>query len=283
MLNNVNASADSLTPPYLRKVAALADVFRPYGVQGVSLRPLQRADEIGGLETADPLDPRVQAWWRAKADEIYALIPDFGGFLVKANSEGQPGPQDYGRSHAEGANMFADALAPAWRHRHVARVRLLDGQPEDRAKQAYDEFMPLDGKFRDNVILQVKNGPIDFQPREPFHPLFGAMPQTPLMMECRSPRSTWVRDPPRVSGPAVRGGARSDTCGQGPGSTVAQGDRRLARTAQPLTGMAGVANIGADRNWTGSHLRPGQLVCVRPSGLGSRPRRRGRSRKNGCA
>ena len=183
MLTNVNASAVSLTPAYLRKLAALADVFRPYGMRVYLTARFSAPIEIGGLKTADPLDPGVRAWWQAKADEIYALIPDFGGFLVKANSEGQPGPQDYGRTHADGANMLADAVAP---HGGIVMWRAFvysQQQPDDRAKQAYDEFVPLDGKFRDNVLLQVKNGPIDFQPREPFHPLFGAMPKTPLMLE----------------------------------------------------------------------------------------------------
>src|SRR5690606_6258522 len=132
---------------------------------------------------ADPLDPGVRAWWKAKADEIYTYVPDFGGFLVKANSEGQPGPQDYHRTHADGANMLADAVAP---HGGIVMWRGFGYShevPTDRVKQAYDEFHPLDGEFRDNVLVQVKNGPLDFQPREPFSPLFGAMPKTPLMME----------------------------------------------------------------------------------------------------
>src|SRR4051812_11962049 len=139
--------------------------------------------EFGGLKPADPLDPAVMKWWQDKAAEIYRYIPDFGGFLVKANSEGQPGPQSYGRNHADGANMLADALAAKggivmW------RAFVYDNKvQDDRAKQAYNEFKPLDGTFRDNVLVQVKNGPVDFQPREPFHPLFGAMPKTPLMME----------------------------------------------------------------------------------------------------
>jgi alpha-glucuronidase len=182
-LNNVGANAASLTAPYLEKAAALADVFRPYGVKVYLSARFSAPVEIGGLETADPLDPKVQAWWKDKVDEIYRLIPDFGGFLVKANSEGQPGPQDYGRNHADGANMLADALAP---HHGVVMWRAFvysADNPDDRAKQAYSEFKPLDGKFRDNVLVQVKNGPIDFQPREPFHPLFGAMPKTPLVLE----------------------------------------------------------------------------------------------------
>ncbi|WP_294327868.1 alpha-glucuronidase family glycosyl hydrolase, partial [uncultured Sphingomonas sp.] len=183
VLNNVNASPDMLTPAFLTKVERLAAIFRPWGIRVYLSAKFSAPIEIGGLKTADPLDPAVAAWWRAKADEIYVRIPDFGGFLVKANSEGQPGPGDYGRSHAEGANMLAAALKP---HGGVVMWRAFvyaHDKPEDRAKQAYSEFQPLDGKFADNVIVQVKNGPIDFQPREPFHPLFGAMPRTPLMME----------------------------------------------------------------------------------------------------
>ena len=182
-LNNVNSNAQILTPLYLEKVAALADTFRPYGIKVYLSARFSAPIELGKLPTADPLDPRVRAWWKAKAAEIYRHVPDFGGFLVKANSEGQPGPQDYKRTHADGANMLADALKP---HGGVVMWRAFvysNEQPEDRAKQAYNEFKPLDGKFRDNVIVQVKNGPIDFQPREPFHPLFGEMPKTPLMME----------------------------------------------------------------------------------------------------
>jgi alpha-glucuronidase len=183
VLNNVNANSIFLTSLYLLKVKALADVFRPYGIRVFLSVRFSALVELGGLSTADPLDPQVKEWWKQKADEIYRLIPDFGGFLVKANSEGQPGPQDYGRTHADGANMLADVLAPyggvvMW------RAFVYDNRSaNDRAKQAYIEFKPLDGTFRKNVLVQVKNGPIDFQPREPFHPLFGAMPNTSLMME----------------------------------------------------------------------------------------------------
>ncbi|MFN3862388.1 MAG: alpha-glucuronidase, partial [Roseateles sp.] len=161
---------------------ALADVLRPYGIKVYLSARFSAPRELGGLQTADPLDAAVRAWWRAKADEIYRLIPDVGGFLVKANFEGQPGPQDYGRNHADGANMLADVLRP---HGGAVLWRAFVYAPEakDRAAQAFDGFKPLDGRFAPNVIVQVKNGPIDFQPREPFHPLFGAMPRTPLTLE----------------------------------------------------------------------------------------------------
>ena len=183
VLTNVNANALILTNNYLTKVAALANVFRPYGLKVYLTARFSAPIEIGRLKTADPLDTQVREWWKKKIDSIYTFIPDFGGFLVKANSEGQPGPQNYGRNHADGANMLAESLAP---HNGVVMWRAFvysNETPEDRFKQAYSEFKLLDGKFRKNVLVQVKNGPIDFQPREPFHPLFGAMPQTPLMME----------------------------------------------------------------------------------------------------
>lgn len=254
VLNNVNANAEVLTPMYLEKVAAIAGVLRPYGMKVYLSARFSAPMEIGGLATADPLDAGVQRWWRAKADEVYALIPDFGGFLVKANSEGQPGPQDYGRSHADGANMLADAVAP---HGGVVMWRAFvysDEEPVDRAKQAYNEFVPLDGTFRDNVLVQVKNGPIDFQPREPFHPLFGAMPRTPLMMEFQITKeylgfSTHLA----YKAPLYEEVLDADTHVQGPGSTVARViDGSLDGHA--LTGIAGVANIGSDRNWSGSHF-----------------------------
>ncbi len=252
VLTNVNANALVLTPMYLEKAAALADVFRPYGLRVYLTARFSAPIEIGGLETADPLDPAVQAWWQAKADEIYRSIPDFGGFLVKANSEGQPGPQDYGRNHAEGANMLADALAPhgglvMWR----AFVYSAE-EPEDRAKQAYNEFVPLDGTFRDNVLVQVKNGPIDFQPREPFHPLFGAMPETPLMMEFQITKE-YLGQGTHLAylAPMWKEVLDADTYASGEGSTVAEViDGSLHGYAH--TGMAGVSNIGTDRNWTGS-------------------------------
>lgn len=254
VLNNVNASALSLSPAYLAKAAALADLFRPYGIRVYLSARFSAPIELGGLATADPLDPAVRRWWRDKVDEIHARIPDFGGFLVKANSEGQPGPQDYGRSHADGANLLADALAPyngvvMWRafvYSHEV--------PEDRAKQAYSEFVGLDGAFRPNVIVQVKNGPIDFQPREPFHPLFGAMPRTPLMMELQITKEYLGFATHLVYlGTLYEEVLQADTYARGEGSTVSRVvDGSLEGHA--LTGIAGVANIGVDRTWSGSHF-----------------------------
>ncbi|AKK69478.1 alpha-glucuronidase family glycosyl hydrolase [Xanthomonas translucens] len=251
VLNNVNAEAVSLTVAYLDKTAALAAVLRPYGIRVYLSARFSAPIEIGGLRSADPLDPAVQRWWRVKADEIYGRIPDFGGFLVKANSEGQPGPQDYGRSHADGANMLADALAP---HGGVVMWRAFvyaHQQPDDRAKQAYGEFVPLDGKFHDNVVVQVKNGAIDFQPREPFHPLFGAMPKTPLMLEFQITKEYLGFATHLVYlGTLYQETLQADTR-RGKRATVA----RVVEGAvdgHALSGIAGVANIGADRNWCGS-------------------------------
>jgi alpha-glucuronidase len=254
VLTNVNSNAVSLRPDYLAKAAALANVLRPYGIRVLLTVRFAAPLEIGGLHTADPADPAVKQWWRAKAAEIYRSIPDFGGFLVKANSEGQPGPQDYGRSHVDGANMLADAVAPfggvvIWR-----AFVYSNEQPDDRAKQAYSEFQPLDGKFRDNVMVQVKNGPIDFQPREPFHPLFGAMPRTPLVLEVQITKE-YLGFATHLAylGPLYEEVLRADTYARGPGSTVAKViDGSLHGYAH--TGIAGVANIGADRNWSGSHF-----------------------------
>ena len=182
VLNNVNASPRILATEYLDKVQRLADLFRPYGLRVYLSINFASPIALGGLPTADPADAAVQRWWSDKAAEIYERIPDFGGFLVKANSEGQPGPCDYGRTHAEGANLLADALRP---YGGIVMWRAFVYAPndDDRAKQAYTEFQPLDGAFRDNVIIQIKNGPVDFQPREPYSPLFGAIPQTKTMVE----------------------------------------------------------------------------------------------------
>lgn len=254
VLNNVNSNADILTPEFLAKVERLAAVFRPWGIRVYLSARFSAPMEIGGLKTADPLDPAVAAWWRAKTDEIYARIPDFGGFLVKANSEGQPGPGDYHRSHADGANMLAAALKP---HGGIVMWRAFvyaSEKPEDRAKQAYSEFQPLDGKFANNVIVQVKNGPIDFQPREPFHPLFGAMPGTLLMMEVQITKE-YLGFATHLAylGTMWEEVLRSDTYRPRAGTTVADGLERRVRPGAP-TGIAGVANIGTDRNWSGSQF-----------------------------
>ena len=251
VLTNVNANAMVLTEQYLEKVAALANVFRIYGIKVYLTARFSAPMEIGGLKTADPLDTAVQGWWKRKTAEIYRFIPDFGGFLVKANSEGQPGPQNYGRNHADGANMLADAVAPfggmvMWR-----AFVYSNETPEDRFKQAYNEFKPLDGKFRKNVLVQVKNGPIDFQPREPFHPLFGAMPRTPLAMEFQLTQEYLGFATHLVFLPSMfKEVLNADTYTKGKGSTVAEVvDGSLE--GHTLSVMAGVANIGNDINWTG--------------------------------
>ncbi|MVM30769.1 alpha-glucuronidase [Spirosoma sp. HMF4905] len=254
VVNNVNASARFLTDEYIQKVAALANVFRDYGIRVYLSVYFPAPKTIGGLKTADPLDPDVRKWWTDKTKEIYKAIPDFGGFLVKANSEGEPGPQDYGRTHADGANMLAEALAPydgivMWR----AFVYKADPKA-DRFKAAHEEFTPLDGKFDKKVIVQVKNGPIDFQPREPFSPLFGNMPKTPLSMEFQITQeytgfaTHWVYE-----APIFKECLESDTYINGKGSTVASViDGSLHKYT--MTAIAGVANTGSDRNWTGNPM-----------------------------
>jgi len=264
VVNNVNANPIFLTADYIAKLKALADVFRPYGIRlFISIRfssPLKpesrrfsRRGGIGSLETADPLDPDVRQWWKEKVKEVYNSIPDFGGFLVKANSEGMPGPQDYNRSHADGANMLAEALAPyggivMWR----AFVYDADVDP-DRAKRAYKEFIPLDGQFLSNVFVQSKNGPIDFQPREPIQPLFGAMPKTPLMLELQISQEYLGHSKHLVFlAPMWKECLDFDTYAKGQGSYVSKViDGSLHDYV--MTGIAGVANTGSDRNWCG-HL-----------------------------
>lgn len=251
VLTNVNANALVLTPAYLQKVAALADVFRPYGIKVYLTARFSAPIEIGKLPTADPLNENVKQWWKDKVDEIYKYVPDFGGFVVKANSEGQPGPQNYKRTHADGANVLADALAP---HNGIVMWRAFvydDKEPDDRVKQAYTEFKPLDGAFRDNVIVQVKNGPLDFQPREPFHPLFGALKKTPLMMEFQITQEYLGQSTNLVYlANLFKEVLDTDTYQFGKGSTVAKVlDGNV--TGQKLTAMAGVTNIGTDRNWCG--------------------------------
>jgi alpha-glucuronidase len=253
VLNNVNADSQILTATYLDKVAALAGVFRTYGIRVYLSAQFGAPKQIGGLSTADPTNAQVKAWWVNLANTIYGKIPDFGGFLVKANSEGQPGPADYGKTHADGANALAAALAPhdgivMWR----AFVYKDDGT--DRIGQAYREFKPLDGKFASNVMVQVKNGPLDFQPREPFHPLFGAMPSTPLALEVQITKEYLGEDTHLAFlAPLYEEVLKSDTYGKGQGTTVA---RVIDGSAEghTLSAMAGVANVGADANWTGSHF-----------------------------
>jgi alpha-glucuronidase len=264
VLNNVNANPDILKQEYLIKVAKLAEVFRPYGIRvylsinfsspiSAQFTLNRRRGGIGNLKTSDPLDPEVRQWWKDKAKEIYEYIPDFGGFLVKANSEGMPGPQDFGRTHADGANMLAEALSPyggivMWR----AFVYNADTDP-DRAKRAYMEFVPLDGKFNSNVFVQAKNGPVDFQPREPVQPLFGAMPKTPLMMEFQITQEYLGHSTHLVYlAPMWKEYLTFDTFAKGEGSYVYKViDGTLFNYR--MTGIAGVTNIGDDRNWCG-HL-----------------------------
>ena len=253
VLNNVNANARSLTTEYLIKAAALADVFRPYGIRVYLTARFSAPKELRALNTADPLNPEVRQWWKDKVKEIYKYIPDFGGFLVKANSEGQPGPQDYKRTHADGANMMAEALEPyggivMWRAFVYENSRNVD-----RAGNGYEEFKPLDGKFNKNVFVQPKNGPIDFQPREPFHPLFGAMPQTPLMLEFQITQE-YLGYATNLAylGPLFEECLDADTYTKGKGTTVANVLEDYNRS-HGISGIAGVANIGTDINWCG-HL-----------------------------
>ena len=253
---NVNANAQFLTAPYLAKLAALANVFRPYGIRVYLTARFSAPIEIGKLKTADPLDPAVITWWNDKAAEIYRAIPDFGGFLVKANSEGQPGPQAYHRTHADGANLLANALAP---HGGIViwRAFVYDNNvPDDRHKQAVNEFVPLDGQFRPNVVVQVKNGPIDFMPHEPFHPLFGAMPKTPLALEVQITQE-YLGGSTELAylAPMWREVLDADTHRPAAGATVARViDGSVDRHA--ISVIAGVANTGTDRNWCGHQLAP---------------------------
>jgi len=250
VLNNVNSSPNMLSEEYLKKVKAIAEVLRPFGIKVYLSINFASPAALGGLKTSDPLDKEVIKWWNIKVNEIYQSIPYFGGFLVKANSEGLPGPQDFGRTHAEGANMLADALKPyggivMW------RAFVYNTGEKDRAKQAYSEFLPLDGKFRDNVIIQVKNGPIDFQPREPFSPLFGAMKKTSVMPELQITQEYLGQASQLVFlSPMWEECLQSDTYQKGKGSTVARcTDGSIY--SQKYTAIAGVANVGLDSNWCG--------------------------------
>ena len=251
VVNNVNTDPRILSAEYLRKVAALADLWRPYGIRVSLSVNFASPRQLGGLTSNDPLDPAVIRWWRTKTDEIYQLIPDLGGFLVKANSEGQPGPQDYGRTHADGANCLADALAPhggtvMW------RAFVYDEKVDpDRIKRAYIEFTALDGKFKPNVIVQVKNGPLDFMPREPFHPLFGGMKQSPVLGEVQAAQEYLGQSKHLVYlGTMWKEFLDADTFARGAGSTVG---KVIDGSVYPyrLTGMSAVANTGSDTNWCG--------------------------------
>ena len=264
VLNNVNAKPEALSTASLEKTKAIADQLRPYGIRVYLSINFASPIKVGGLKTADPLNAEVVKWWKEKVNEIYKLIPDFGGFLVKANSEGEPGPQDFGRTHADGANMLADVLKP---HKGIVMWRAFVYAPQspDRANQAYLEFMPLDGQFRDNVIIQIKNGPVDFQPREPYSPLFTAMQKTQMMVEFQLTQeylgaanhlvylapmwqeffnSVECRTESVEFATALEGNAK--------GTAVA--NSKLYTLNSKLKGMAGVANIGDNVNWCGHHF-----------------------------
>lgn len=239
VLNNVNAKPMMLSRPMLQKTAKIADILRPYGIKVYLSINFASPKALGELDTADPLDTRVQAWWKKKADEIYKLIPDFGGFLVKANSEGEPGPMDYGRTHVDGANMLADALQP---HGGIVmwRAFVYSAKGGDRANQAYDEFIGFDGMFKDNVIIQIKNGPIDFQPREPVSPLFFALKKTKMMVEFQITQE--------YTGGSIQ------TCFLAPMWREFFDTLNMVEDRLPIVGVAGVANIGDADNWTANDL-----------------------------
>ena len=249
VLNNVNASPKMLTTPYLKEVKKIADILRPYNIKVYLSINFATPMALKETKTADPLDKSVVKWWQKKAKEIYKFIPDFGGFLVKANSEGQPGPGDFGRTHADGANMLADALKAAALTSHHSPLASNIGivmwrcfvyganhKGEDRVKQAVSEFKPLDGQFRDNVILQTKNGPLDFQPREPYSPIFDQIKQTPNMVELQITQEYLGQSRHLVY--------------------LAPMWEEFFSFVKPssLKGIAGVANIGKDRNWCGHHF-----------------------------
>ncbi len=235
VLNNVNAKPEALSTPQLMNAKDIADQLRPFGIRVFLSINFATPMKLGGLTTADPLNEQVIKWWQDKVAEIYRLIPDFGGFLVKANSEGEPGPQDFGRSHADGANMLAKVLQP---HHGIVMWRAFVYNPKssDRANQAYEEFMPLDGQFAANVIVQIKNGPVDFQPREPYSPLFTSMKKTPMMVEMQVTQEYL--------------GAANHLV------YLAPMWKEFFSFVQPgsLKAMAGVANIGDDINWCGHHF-----------------------------
>ena len=235
VLNNVNAKPEALATENLQKVKVIADQLRPYGIRVYLSINFASPIKVGGLKTADPLDADVVNWWKNKVNEIYRLVPDFGGFLVKANSEGEPGPQDFGRTHADGANMLGKVLKP---HKGIVMWRAFVYAPQspDRASQACLEFVPLDGQFADNVIIQIKNGPVDFQPREPYNPLFTSLQKTPIMVEFQVTQEYL--------------GAANHLVYLAPMWKEFFGWVKPAS----LKAMAGVANIGDDTNWCGHHF-----------------------------
>ena len=243
VIDNVNADPKVLGKEILTGVKQVADRLRPYGIKVYLAVNFSSPAALGGLKTSDPLDKDVIKWWNDKCNEIYTMIPDFGGFLVKANSEGLPGPMDFGRTHADGANMLAKALKP---HGGIVMWRAFVYNPQggDRAKQAYDEFMPLDGKFDDNVIIQVKNGPVDFQPREPFSPLFGAMKKTPIMPELQITQE-YLGYSDHLCFLATMWKEFLDY--------PVNNRETVAQTTQyhSFTAIAGVANTGRMKNWCG--------------------------------
>ena len=235
VLNNVNAKPEALSTESLKMTRSIANMLRPYGIRVYLSINFASPIKVGGLDTADPIDADVVKWWKNKVKEIYTMIPDFGGFLVKANSEGEPGPQDFGRTHADGANMLAGVLKP-YNGIVMWRAFVYNPQSSDRANQACEEFMPLDGQFSDNVIIQIKNGPIDFQPREPYSPLFTSMQQTPMMVEFQITQEYL--------------GAANHLV------FLAPMWKEFFSFVKPasLKAMAGVANIGDDVNWCGHHF-----------------------------
>ena len=241
VLNNVNSNPLILDAEHIARVAKIADILREYGIKTYLSIKWTSPIALSGLKSGDPLDPKVRKWWKDKAAEIYAAIPDFGGFLVKANSEGQAGPQDYGRTHADGANMLGEAVAP---YGGIVMWRAFVYSPTspDRANQAVEEFLPLDGKFADNVIVQIKNGPVDFQPREPFSPLFGKLKDTKMMMEFQITQEyLGFSNHLAYLGTMWEECLQSDTYRDGPDTPV----------YKTISAIAGVANTGQDSNFCG--------------------------------
>ena len=254
-INNVNSDLRILTPETIAQAARIADAFRPWGVQAVLSVDFGSPKSMGGLDTFDPLDPRVAAWWKSKVDEIYRAIPDLGGFVMKADSEGRVGPSAYGRTHADAANVVARALKPHGGrlfYRGFVYDHHMDWQnpKNDRARAAYDNFKPLDGQFDDNVVIQIKNGPIDFQVREPASPLFGALEKTNKAIELQITQE-------------YMGQARHMVFLVPMWKETLDFDMRVHDAATPVkrlvSGFVGVANVGLDDNWSGNHLSQANL------------------------